>query len=416
MGQHPQQQGIDVSGLLEMAHTTRPKTRRAPDPAHLKGLRFRKRKQKTSVKREQLWTPEEHKVFLDYCEDLRLACYHAMARECGGRPSELLDLKISDVEVKVSPSTGKRYAEFWIGRTGKMKKGRPASISGLIPYFNVWKSVHPLRDNPSGAYLFPSRENKARYRNVPLKPDSLRLAYVRTIRESFPKLLLRPDIPLEDKHALKTLIYDKPHYPCLLRHDFATEIAPKVPQFVFNQLMGHSRTSKMYDMYVQDLGDEGNRELLIARGIISRDETMSKAQQQMTQPVYCPVCREPNKQQADFCFKCNWVLTTKGMQEVRAADMQALEEAAKQKKQLQEMTDEFKKMKAEQDREAKLVVMLVDDFRKKRKEGRKALLDNVEDFYAKVDDPNYHVDTSVIYNEYFYNDLDGGNSSSSKKG
>jgi phage portal protein BeeE len=134
----------------------------------------------------------------------------------------------------------------------------------------------------------------------------------------------------------------------------------------------------------------------------------------MTQPVYCPVCREPNKQQADFCFKCNWVLTTKGMQEVRAADMQALEEAAKQKKQLQEMTDEFKKMKAEQDREAKLVVMLVDDFRKKRKEGRKPLLDNVEDFYAKVNDPNYHVDTSVIYNEDFYNDLDGGNSSSKK--
>jgi hypothetical protein len=29
-------------------------------PPHLKGLRFPKRKQKTSVKREQLWTPEEH--------------------------------------------------------------------------------------------------------------------------------------------------------------------------------------------------------------------------------------------------------------------------------------------------------------------------------------------------------------------
>jgi hypothetical protein len=58
--------------------------------------------------------------------------------------------------------------------------------------------------------------------------------------------------------------------------------------------------------------------------------------------------------------------------------------------------------------------MLVDDFRKKRKERRKPLLDNVEDFYAKVNDPNYHVDTSVIYNEDFYNDLDGGNSSSKK--
>jgi integrase len=152
----------------------------------LKGRRFAKKKSKTSVKREHFWTPEEHKVFLDYCEDRRLVCYHAIARDTGGRPSELLALKISDLQIKTSPTTGKKYAEFWIGRTGKMNKGRPVSISDAIPYFNVWTAVHPMRDNPQNAYLFPSMENKAKFRNTPMKTESLRMAYVRTIEELFP--------------------------------------------------------------------------------------------------------------------------------------------------------------------------------------------------------------------------------------
>ncbi len=172
-------------------------------PPQLKGLRFVKRKSKTSVRRENFWTPEEHKVFLQRCEDLRLACFHAIARDTGARPGEILDLKISDLKIKVSPTTGKKFAEFWIGRSGKMKKGRPASISDAIPYFSSWVAVHPRRDSPEGAYLFPSMENKAKYRNVPLKPDTLRLTYVTTIEEQFPKLLDSPDITLEEKAVLR---------------------------------------------------------------------------------------------------------------------------------------------------------------------------------------------------------------------
>jgi hypothetical protein len=57
-------------------------------PPQLKGYREVKHSpvNKKRRKREQLWTPEEHVVFLKYCEDLRLACFHAMAHETGGRP------------------------------------------------------------------------------------------------------------------------------------------------------------------------------------------------------------------------------------------------------------------------------------------------------------------------------------------
>ena len=307
-------------------------------PPQLKGLRFPKKKSKTPIRREHFWTDEEHKVFLKYCEDPRLACYHAIARDTGARPGELLDLKMSDLKIETSVSTGKKYAEFTIGDRvgGKTKKPRPANISDAIPYLNVWVSVHPRRDSPQGAYLFPSREMKSRYRNVSLKPDSLRLIYMETIEGQFPKLLDRPDIPLEDKVALKSLIYDKPHFPYLLRHEFSTEIAPKVSQQSFNQLLGHSKSSRMYEVYVHDLGNEGNKELMIARGIIKRDETISPAQLEM-QPKYCPVCHEANKYNADFCFKCNWVISKKGMQQVREQDEAAAKESENMKKQLEVM-------------------------------------------------------------------------------
>lgn len=314
-------------------------------PPQLKGYRAAKRKSKTSFRREDLWTPEEHKVFLDYCEDLRLACFHAIAMDTGGRPGELLALKISDLQIKTSPSTGKRYAEFTIGDKvgGKSKKPRPVSISDAIPFYNAWVSVHPRRDSLKDAYLFPSMQNKAKYRNKPLEENSLRIAFDNIIEKQFPKLLDRPDISLEEKAILKSIIYDKPHFPYIRRHEFSSEIAPRVSQQAFNQLLGHSKTSRMYEVYVHELGTEGNRELMIARGIIDRQETISSAQLKL-QPKYCPICHESNKQEADFCFKCNWVISKKGMQEVREKDEAAVRKADEKEKELQSMKESQQRM------------------------------------------------------------------------
>lgn len=312
-------------------------------PPQLKGYRDVKRRSKTSVKREHLWTAEEHRVFLKYCEDLRLACFHAIHREVGGRPSELLQLKLGDIKVETVPSTGKKVCRFWIGQKGKTENSyRPASISDAIPYFNVWAHVHPAKDwdNPEKAYLFPSLENKAKYRNVPLKPDSLRLnCYVRVIEKQFPKLLDRPEIPPKDKAALRSLIYDKPHYPYLRRHEFASEIAPTTSRLVFNQLMGHSPRSNLQDVYVQALGNEGVRELEIARGIRTREETISPAQIEL-QPKYCWACGESNKHNARFCFNCNVAISREGMLEDKEKEAQAAKEAEEKKKELQEMKRE----------------------------------------------------------------------------
>jgi hypothetical protein len=54
-------------------------------------------------------------------------------------------------------------------------------------------------------------------------------------------------------------------------------------------------------------------------------------------PKYCPICHESNKQDADFCFKCNWVISKKGMQQVKENDEAAAKEAENQKKEIEEM-------------------------------------------------------------------------------
>jgi integrase len=159
------------------------------EPPQVKRLRFAKRKAKTTVKRESMWTAEEHKVFLDYCEAPRLACFHAIAKDTGRRPSKLLQLKISDVEIKVSPSTGKKYAEFWICHEGKMKKARPASISDGIPYFTVWTAVHPSRDNPQGAYFSKVGRTK---QNIAMYPLNLTRCVWHICLQHLSELLVEP--------------------------------------------------------------------------------------------------------------------------------------------------------------------------------------------------------------------------------
>jgi hypothetical protein len=217
-----------------------------------------------------------------------------------------------------------------------MKQVRPVTISDAIPFFNFWKAVHPRRDHPQDAYLFPSHSNKSKYRNRPLSSDSLRLAYVRTIEEQLPKKLADPTISPKQKAALTSLIRDKPHYPYLRRHEFATEHIKGIDPVSFNQLMGHSRNSRMREVYVHAEDSDGIRELQIKRGLLSRDETLSAARLEL-QPKYCPICREANKSDADFCFSCNFILSKKGWLESKQEDVQASNEIDSMKKQLEEV-------------------------------------------------------------------------------
>ena len=40
---------------------------------------------------------EEDLLFLKYCPSKRMKCYHAVARDLGSRPHEILKLRIKDI-------------------------------------------------------------------------------------------------------------------------------------------------------------------------------------------------------------------------------------------------------------------------------------------------------------------------------
>jgi hypothetical protein len=272
-----------------------------------------------------------------------------MAVEIGCRPGELLDLKLGDIKVQTVTSTGKKEFAFKIGGGpgGKMKKDRDAAISDSIPFFNIWAQIHPASDwgekDSRNAYLFRSTQNKARYQNDPIKESSLRIMNGRVIKKQFPKLLDRPEIPLEDKAALRTLIYKRAHFPYIFRHEFSTKWVPRLARMVFNQVLGHSPNSNVQDFYIHEMGDEGIRELQIAKGIRTREDTISPAQIEL-QPKYCPICHESNKHNAIFCFKCNFTISLEGELENREKEAQAAKDGEDLRKQITELQKQQQNM------------------------------------------------------------------------
>jgi hypothetical protein len=67
------------------------------------------KKREISIKPADIWTDEDHALFLKYCPSKRDRCYDAIANDTSARPHELLNLKIKDITFKVSSTTDLQY-------------------------------------------------------------------------------------------------------------------------------------------------------------------------------------------------------------------------------------------------------------------------------------------------------------------
>ena len=61
------------------------------------GIKRLPRMEKSAYKTSDLWTEDEHEVFLRYCPSIRDKLYHTMAYDTSARPNELLALHIRDI-------------------------------------------------------------------------------------------------------------------------------------------------------------------------------------------------------------------------------------------------------------------------------------------------------------------------------
>jgi uncharacterized phosphosugar-binding protein len=59
-----------------------------------------------------------------------------MARDTSARPSEILAVKLGDIEMKMS-ADGKLYVPLDVGRYGKKKKSRIVGMTDSIKYYRA---------------------------------------------------------------------------------------------------------------------------------------------------------------------------------------------------------------------------------------------------------------------------------------
>lgn len=213
-----------------------PSKREKPDC--MKGVRKLPRKEKTSYNSGNIWDQRENAIFLKYCPLKRDKCFHAMAMDTSCRPHELLDLKIKDIEFKVTED-GKQYAIVRIkhGKTGP----RTVPLIDSLPWLKEWlQEGHPTGSNPV-SWLFVSTGNnhgsKLTYEGLVNRYDYFKKKY-------FPSLLLEDKkdkedstIPDPDKSIIRNLL-TKPFNPYVLRHSSLTEKSTMLTESVLRSHAG----------------------------------------------------------------------------------------------------------------------------------------------------------------------------------
>jgi integrase len=280
-------------------------------PPVIENIPTLKRKEKSKYRPGDLWTKQEHSIFLQYCGNKRDRCYHATAIDTSCRGNELLKLRIKDILYKNAGSH--QYAEVVVnGKTGS----RTLPLIVCIPYVKDWIDDHPQRTNPN-AHLFCGLQKSF---GRGLTRHAIYGTYQHYKEKVFPKLLEDPDVPAADKNIIQNLL-KKPWNPYIQRHYSLTEKAKILKESLLRTHAGWGPNSKMPQVYLHYFGNESSESLLEAYGIITKD--------QKTDPLkykQCTNCSEPNKPDSKFCAKCRMVLTYDAYSET-VEDKQAKDDA-----------------------------------------------------------------------------------------
>lgn len=206
-----------------------------PKPAIMENIPKIILKEVSIYKPTDLWTEEDDALFYKYCPIVRDRCWHAVARDTGCRPHELLRLKIKDVVIQqLHDSGGRHIARITVnGKTGI----RHVRINNAYPILKDWLSNghHPFPNVPD-APLFCGVGKKSIGRR--LSAHAINAMYDRYKKQVFPALLQDPRVPEEDKRKIRDLL-KKPWNPYVRRHTAATEMSKSLKDPVLiDQYMG----------------------------------------------------------------------------------------------------------------------------------------------------------------------------------
>jgi integrase len=124
-----------------------------PNPSIIENVSGLKRKEQSIYKPTDLWTKDDDLLFLRYCPSKRIKCYHAMSRDTGCRPRELLRLRVRDIVFKRAGN--RQYAEVLVnGKTGS----RLIPLIDSLPYIKDYLDhEHPQPQNLNAPFFAGER-------------------------------------------------------------------------------------------------------------------------------------------------------------------------------------------------------------------------------------------------------------------
>lgn len=278
-----------------------------PKPPVIHNIPKLRRKEITTIKPSDLWSDEDDLLFLKYCDNKRDRAYHTISKDSSCRPSEILNLRIKDLNFIMNIDK-KQYVQITVnGKTGT----RNIPLVNAVPYVKDWLDNHPMGNNPN-AYLIPTMDPKhhPHTKGNHMLPPSMNDVYTRHYKtEVFPRLLEDPKVPPEDKIKIKELL-KKPFNPYIRRHSALTQKAQKLTAPVLRQHAGWSIGSKMDTKYLHLNGAESNDAILSEiYGFETAATLKAKKLSQAMAPKVCTNCNDANIPTAKFCRHCRMVLT-----------------------------------------------------------------------------------------------------------
>ena len=245
-------------------------------------------KPKNSLMPEFLITSDEYQRILEATTSPQIKLIVKLLYETGARVSEILDLKIQNIEF--NSYGAKLYVH---GKTGQ----RVIPIVWYAGDLRQFLLVHPNKDKPESNLFYIKK-----YGNI------FPFAY-HNFRRQLGVVCKRAGI-------------NKRIHAHLFRHTRMTELAKTLPEQTLKQLAGWAGASKMAEVYIH-LSQRDVEDALLQK--VYGIKTSEKEDHNSVK--ICPRCKEPNPYFSTICQKCNAPLDEK---ELIEAEMNSSPEKLKE--------------------------------------------------------------------------------------
>ena len=219
---------------------------------------------------------EKINQLIDVTENPRDRAFISVLFESACRPSEIINLRIKDIEFD---DFGAKI--FITGKTGK----RRLRIIQASSYLATWLNCHPTKHNiESKVWVGIGSTSKGKDMGYRGMSDILK------------------------KNAEKIGIKNIHLYTA--RHSYATILSKSLPQALLGQYLGHAPNSRATASYIHLSGDDLEEKILRVNGLKPLEE-------KTYQVIVCPRCgNKTNPPNSKYCHKCGFALDLKTVAEL----------------------------------------------------------------------------------------------------